>query len=174
MGIKPILGFGEQRERCPTGGWIPSGMSSSACPRREEFWEKLLLRCPVPSADSSGAVGSSDVVVLLHGFPTSSYDWSKVRGLESGSKSQDLQLLGVSRQHSRGSAWGGPCSRGEFPRFFLGIPPCSRISPCSSPSTESKLFSHHPLPQSSSKREENTHSYSLAFLGMALLFSGKF
>uniref|UniRef100_A0A8C3NXG9 Mesoderm specific transcript n=1 Tax=Cyanoderma ruficeps TaxID=181631 RepID=A0A8C3NXG9_9PASS len=29
--------------------------------------------------DSSGAVGSSDVVVLLHGFPTSSYDWSKVR-----------------------------------------------------------------------------------------------
>ncbi|NXS24370.1 MEST protein, partial [Mystacornis crossleyi] len=28
--------------------------------------------------DSSGAVGSSDVVVLLHGFPTSSYDWSKI------------------------------------------------------------------------------------------------
>ncbi|NXH43945.1 MEST protein, partial [Dicaeum eximium] len=28
--------------------------------------------------DSGGAVGSSDVVVLLHGFPTSSYDWSKI------------------------------------------------------------------------------------------------
>uniref|UniRef100_G1MW77 Mesoderm specific transcript n=1 Tax=Meleagris gallopavo TaxID=9103 RepID=G1MW77_MELGA len=28
--------------------------------------------------DSTGAVGSSDVVVLLHGFPTSSYDWSKI------------------------------------------------------------------------------------------------
>ncbi|NXT66036.1 MEST protein, partial [Chaetops frenatus] len=28
--------------------------------------------------DSSGAVGSSEVVVLLHGFPTSSYDWSKI------------------------------------------------------------------------------------------------
>ncbi|NXN88093.1 MEST protein, partial [Bombycilla garrulus] len=28
--------------------------------------------------DSSGALGSSDVVVLLHGFPTSSYDWSKI------------------------------------------------------------------------------------------------
>ncbi|NWZ23358.1 MEST protein, partial [Asarcornis scutulata] len=28
--------------------------------------------------DSAGAVGSSDVVVLLHGFPTSSYDWSKI------------------------------------------------------------------------------------------------
>ncbi|XP_064277701.1 mesoderm-specific transcript homolog protein isoform X2 [Passer domesticus] len=28
--------------------------------------------------DSSGAVGSSDVVVLLHGFPTSSHDWSKI------------------------------------------------------------------------------------------------
>ncbi|KAJ3612657.1 hypothetical protein NHX12_020923 [Muraenolepis orangiensis] len=28
--------------------------------------------------DSSGALGSSDVVVLLHGFPTSSYDWIKV------------------------------------------------------------------------------------------------
>ncbi|XP_027558911.1 mesoderm-specific transcript homolog protein isoform X2 [Neopelma chrysocephalum] len=28
--------------------------------------------------DSGGAVGSSDVVILLHGFPTSSYDWSKI------------------------------------------------------------------------------------------------
>ncbi|XP_026544513.1 mesoderm-specific transcript homolog protein [Notechis scutatus] len=28
--------------------------------------------------DSPGAVGSSDVVVLLHGFPTSSYDWYKI------------------------------------------------------------------------------------------------
>ncbi|NWR95577.1 MEST protein, partial [Furnarius figulus] len=28
--------------------------------------------------DSSGAVGSSDVVILLHGFPTSSYDWNKI------------------------------------------------------------------------------------------------
>uniref|UniRef100_A0A8C6XNI8 Mesoderm specific transcript n=1 Tax=Naja naja TaxID=35670 RepID=A0A8C6XNI8_NAJNA len=27
---------------------------------------------------SPGAVGSSDVVVLLHGFPTSSYDWYKI------------------------------------------------------------------------------------------------
>ncbi|NXE84763.1 MEST protein, partial [Cochlearius cochlearius] len=28
--------------------------------------------------DSTGAVGSSDVVILLHGFPTSSYDWCKI------------------------------------------------------------------------------------------------
>nr|XP_006120378.3 mesoderm-specific transcript homolog protein [Pelodiscus sinensis] len=28
--------------------------------------------------DSSGALGSSDIVVLLHGFPTSSYDWYKI------------------------------------------------------------------------------------------------
>uniref|UniRef100_A0A8B9TK56 Mesoderm specific transcript n=1 Tax=Anas platyrhynchos TaxID=8839 RepID=A0A8B9TK56_ANAPL len=28
--------------------------------------------------NSAGAVGSSDVVVLLHGFPTSSYDWNKI------------------------------------------------------------------------------------------------
>ncbi|XP_039617308.1 mesoderm-specific transcript homolog protein isoform X2 [Polypterus senegalus] len=28
--------------------------------------------------DSPGAVGSSDAVLLLHGFPTSSYDWFKV------------------------------------------------------------------------------------------------
>ncbi|XP_028602501.2 mesoderm-specific transcript homolog protein isoform X3 [Podarcis muralis] len=28
--------------------------------------------------DASGAVGSSDIVVLLHGFPTSSYDWCKI------------------------------------------------------------------------------------------------
>ncbi|KAM4677636.1 mesoderm-specific transcript homolog protein isoform 1-T4 [Discoglossus pictus] len=28
--------------------------------------------------DSWGAVGSSDVVVLLHGFPTSCYDWYKI------------------------------------------------------------------------------------------------
>ncbi|NXU37464.1 MEST protein, partial [Drymodes brunneopygia] len=30
------------------------------------------------SPDSSGAMGSSDVVELLHGFLTSSYDWSKI------------------------------------------------------------------------------------------------
>ncbi|NXK88157.1 MEST protein, partial [Formicarius rufipectus] len=29
-------------------------------------------------ADSPGAVGSSDLVLLLHGFPTSSYDWNKI------------------------------------------------------------------------------------------------
>ncbi|XP_040199263.1 mesoderm-specific transcript homolog protein [Rana temporaria] len=28
--------------------------------------------------ESWGAVGSSDVVILLHGFPTSSYDWYKI------------------------------------------------------------------------------------------------
>ncbi|NXK09764.1 MEST protein, partial [Herpetotheres cachinnans] len=28
--------------------------------------------------DSTGAVGSSDIVLLLHGFPTSSYDWYKI------------------------------------------------------------------------------------------------
>uniref|UniRef100_A0A8C5QPN6 Mesoderm specific transcript n=2 Tax=Leptobrachium leishanense TaxID=445787 RepID=A0A8C5QPN6_9ANUR len=28
--------------------------------------------------DSQGTVGNSDVVILLHGFPTSSYDWYKV------------------------------------------------------------------------------------------------
>uniref|UniRef100_A0A7N6B658 AB hydrolase-1 domain-containing protein n=1 Tax=Anabas testudineus TaxID=64144 RepID=A0A7N6B658_ANATE len=28
--------------------------------------------------DSYGALGSSDVVILLHGFPTSSYDWNKI------------------------------------------------------------------------------------------------
>ncbi|XP_069485717.1 mesoderm-specific transcript homolog protein isoform X3 [Ambystoma mexicanum] len=28
--------------------------------------------------DSQGAVGSSDILVLLHGFPTSSYDWYKI------------------------------------------------------------------------------------------------
>uniref|UniRef100_A0A669BHN7 Mesoderm specific transcript n=1 Tax=Oreochromis niloticus TaxID=8128 RepID=A0A669BHN7_ORENI len=28
--------------------------------------------------DSLGALGSSDVIILLHGFPTSSYDWSKI------------------------------------------------------------------------------------------------
>ncbi|XP_053906110.1 mesoderm-specific transcript homolog protein isoform X6 [Cuculus canorus] len=28
--------------------------------------------------DSTGALGSSDIVVLLHGFPTSSYDWCKI------------------------------------------------------------------------------------------------
>uniref|UniRef100_A0A674PBJ3 Mesoderm specific transcript n=1 Tax=Takifugu rubripes TaxID=31033 RepID=A0A674PBJ3_TAKRU len=28
--------------------------------------------------DSYGALGSSDVLILLHGFPTSSYDWHKI------------------------------------------------------------------------------------------------
>lgn len=35
--------------------------------------------CPlIFCQDSYGALGSSDVVILLHGFPTSSYDWHKV------------------------------------------------------------------------------------------------
>lgn len=33
---------------------------------------------PLLKPDSSGALGSSDVVILLHGFPTSSHDWNKV------------------------------------------------------------------------------------------------
>uniref|UniRef100_A0A7N4NUI3 Mesoderm specific transcript n=1 Tax=Sarcophilus harrisii TaxID=9305 RepID=A0A7N4NUI3_SARHA len=33
---------------------------------------------PDLSSDSWGAVGSSEIVVLLHGFPTSSYDWCKI------------------------------------------------------------------------------------------------
>uniref|UniRef100_A0A8C3FYZ5 Mesoderm specific transcript n=1 Tax=Cyclopterus lumpus TaxID=8103 RepID=A0A8C3FYZ5_CYCLU len=28
--------------------------------------------------DSFGALGSSDVIILLHGFPTSSFDWNKI------------------------------------------------------------------------------------------------
>ncbi|KAK5848865.1 hypothetical protein PBY51_008552 [Eleginops maclovinus] len=28
--------------------------------------------------DSYGALGSSDIVILLHGFPTSSFDWNKI------------------------------------------------------------------------------------------------
>lgn len=40
------------------------------------LWYWLL--CDVTQADSHGALGSSDVVILLHGFPTSSYDWNKV------------------------------------------------------------------------------------------------
>ncbi|KAF1371739.1 hypothetical protein PFLUV_G00271560 [Perca fluviatilis] len=28
--------------------------------------------------DSYGALGSSDVIILLHGFPTSSFDWNKI------------------------------------------------------------------------------------------------
>ena len=36
-----------------------------------------LHACPLYQ-DSSGALGSSDIVILLHGFPTSSYDWHKV------------------------------------------------------------------------------------------------
>ncbi|XP_039649168.1 mesoderm-specific transcript homolog protein-like [Perca fluviatilis] len=27
---------------------------------------------------SYGALGSSDVIILLHGFPTSSFDWNKI------------------------------------------------------------------------------------------------
>lgn len=34
--------------------------------------------CLVFYRDSSGALGSSDILILLHGFPTSSYDWHKV------------------------------------------------------------------------------------------------
>lgn len=38
----------------------------------------LLMHVLLFYQDSSGALGSSDIVILLHGFPTSSYDWHKV------------------------------------------------------------------------------------------------
>lgn len=53
--------------------------------KREILGLKTLIFCffgfflSPPTPDSAGAVGSSDVVVLLHGFPTSSYDWNKVK-----------------------------------------------------------------------------------------------
>lgn len=34
--------------------------------------------CSLSFPDSVGVVGSPEIVVLLHGFPTSSYDWYKV------------------------------------------------------------------------------------------------
>ena len=34
--------------------------------------------CSLSFPDSVGVVGSPEIVVLLHGFPTSSYDWYKI------------------------------------------------------------------------------------------------
>lgn len=49
----------------------PALVNTLVChPRRVCFTVSLL--------ESYGALGSSDVVILLHGFPTSSYDWNKV------------------------------------------------------------------------------------------------
>ncbi|XP_029597878.1 mesoderm-specific transcript homolog protein-like [Salmo trutta] len=43
--------------------------------------------------ETYGAVGSSDVVILLHGFPTSSLDWYKNKFMESHSSTSSLYLL---------------------------------------------------------------------------------
>uniref|UniRef100_A0A8C7ZC09 Mesoderm specific transcript n=1 Tax=Oryzias sinensis TaxID=183150 RepID=A0A8C7ZC09_9TELE len=49
----------------------PALVNTRVChPRRVCFTLSLL--------ESYGALGSSDVVILLHGFPTSSYDWNKI------------------------------------------------------------------------------------------------
>lgn len=91
--------------------------------------------------------------MLLHGFPTSSYDWSKVRGVTSHSKSQDLQLLGMSRQHSRG----GPCSRGELLISAGGATVLQDITSLLSLCEIQALSTSH--------SPENSHNNSLAFLG---------
>lgn len=39
---------------------------------------RVMTCLPFFITESFGARGSSDVVILLHGFPTSSYDWYKV------------------------------------------------------------------------------------------------
>ncbi|ETE58309.1 Mesoderm-specific transcript protein, partial [Ophiophagus hannah] len=45
------------------------------CSKTQKFSKEIYR---FASLDSPGAVGSSDIVVLLHGFPTSSYDWYKI------------------------------------------------------------------------------------------------
>lgn len=49
----------------------------------------LLIFCQ----DSSGALGSSDILILLHGFPTSSYDWHKVSSACASAVSQNVLKL---------------------------------------------------------------------------------
>lgn len=73
--VKSMLGFEGAQGKVTPRRWLGSQRE-----RRKLGGKKLTLGCPIPSPDSTGAVGSSDIVVLLHGFPTSSYDWCKVRG----------------------------------------------------------------------------------------------
>ncbi|XP_068804792.1 mesoderm-specific transcript homolog protein isoform X4 [Struthio camelus] len=53
--------------------------------------------------DAPGAGSSSDVVVLLHGFPTSSYDWCKLLLAQGGGpgphRGRSLALLPAQRPH---------------------------------------------------------------------------
>ncbi|XP_040401593.1 mesoderm-specific transcript homolog protein isoform X1 [Cygnus olor] len=60
----------------------PSGGKREIFGLKTSFFLGGGVPCPAPlfspPSDSAGAEGSSDVVVLLHGFPTSSYDWSKI------------------------------------------------------------------------------------------------
>lgn len=51
--------------------------ANSVCHYKQ--YDGLIFAVSAATLDSYGALGSSDVVILLHGFPTSSYDWSKVR-----------------------------------------------------------------------------------------------
>lgn len=134
----------------------------------------LTPRCPIPSADSTGAVGSSDVVVLLHGFPTSSYDWCKVREANTW-RGGWMPTANPAVSPSRGRADG--CGQWLSARVgnAPGILCCGRSVPC----TEPKLFSRCPFPHSSSKQEEKTHNHLLGlvflfFLGWSCCLLGNF
>uniref|UniRef100_A0A3Q3BAD9 Mesoderm specific transcript n=1 Tax=Kryptolebias marmoratus TaxID=37003 RepID=A0A3Q3BAD9_KRYMA len=58
---------------------IPPPQLSPALQKWHGAGEVFLFRgSKIFYRDSYGALGSSDVVILLHGFPTSSYDWNKI------------------------------------------------------------------------------------------------
>lgn len=66
-----------------------------------------MLRCSIPFPDSSSTIGSSDVVVLLHRLPTSSYDWYKVRAERSCRLDADSNPYGFSLHGDEETVWGG-------------------------------------------------------------------
>uniref|UniRef100_A0A672HEK5 AB hydrolase-1 domain-containing protein n=1 Tax=Salarias fasciatus TaxID=181472 RepID=A0A672HEK5_SALFA len=58
---------------------IPPPQLSQALQKWHSAGEEFLFRGRrIFYRESYGALGSSDVVILLHGFPTSSHDWNKI------------------------------------------------------------------------------------------------
>ena len=75
----------------------------------------------------AGRAGDGPLLLLLHGFPTSSYDWREVLEIESGRAALAFDVLGFGlsdkpRDHTYGLAWQADLTEELITRHGEGRP----------------------------------------------------
>ena len=75
----------------------------------------------------AGRAGDGPLLLLLHGFPTSSYDWREVLEIESGRAALAFDFLGFGlsdkpRDHTYGLAWQADLTEELIARHGEGRP----------------------------------------------------